>query len=821
MGILRSEEMRRGTLVLPTERARYFVDQLGSRTSMQFDDMHAQDMYRPYKKYVQRIDEMERILRFLTDELARVPGAVVTTNRIEDFLSEGDYKLDAVEPKLTKIYKDFVQLKEHNTKLVDKRNAALERRFVLHTAVKSMSGSSGDVRGEDVNVSRSLLEDEARQPRAPTVFSTVAGVLPQAEQDRFARALFRATRGNTYTHFEEIRYPMQEPNTGKAMYKAVFVVYYQDHRANVNSAMSDKIRKVCNSFGVNTYSWPKSQTESEEMQATLEKQVEEMDRMLIAHEDHVRSESAMLLSTPRENGNSLIEEWRLFCAKEKGIYATLNLFEGHSNLRASCWYPASEEEAIRIELQALSSSSAASAMLVSDHHQPKSQPPTYIRTNDFTRPFQDLVDTYGIPRYQEVNPALLTIVTFPFLFGVMYGDIGHGSFLLVAGLLAIRHSDTIKKDPVLEPTLHYGRYMLTMMGGFAVFAGLLYNDFFSLGLNLFGSRWESLPSEDNRTIQYVPLYDIKNEGGSGPYPFGLDPSWHGANNELIYVNSMKMKMSVVIGVTQMTAGVLLRWVNALHQRSFVDFFFECVPMLAFLLCFFGFMIFQILYKWVTALADPPSIINSMISMGMVFVADSNPMFGDVWPFRLMMITLATIPVMLFPKPVFLYMKFKTWRTPSRRGGRGRAHHPVSDEESLGLESDEEDAEVFEWGEVLMHQIIETIEYVLGTISHTASYLRLWALSLAHQQLAVVFFEKSISAAMCYAFPLNAVVIYVIGYPVWLGATVMILLGMDVMECFLHTLRLHWVEFQSKFYKADGYVFVPYRHRTILATTNTE
>ena len=51
---------------------------------------------------------------------------------------------------------------------------------------------------------------EARQPRAPTVFSTVAGVLPQAEQDRFARALFRATRGNTYTHFEEIRDPMQE-----------------------------------------------------------------------------------------------------------------------------------------------------------------------------------------------------------------------------------------------------------------------------------------------------------------------------------------------------------------------------------------------------------------------------------------------------------------------------------------------------------------------------------------------------------------------------------------------------------------------------------
>jgi len=91
---------------------------------------------------------------------------------------------------------------------------------------------------------------------------------------------------------------------------------------------------------------------------------------------------------------------------------------------------------------------------------------------------------------------------------------------------------------------------------------------------------------------------------------------------------------------------------------------------------------------------------------------------------------------------------------------------------------------------MIHQLIETIEFILGTISNTASYLRLWALSLAHSQLAKVFFDNCLNPG----FKSGSVVTMYFGFFAFIMATFGVLMCMDLLECFLHTLRLHWVEF---------------------------
>lgn len=199
-------------------------------------------------------------------------------------------------------------------------------------------------------------------------------------------------------------------------------------------------------------------------------------------------------------------------------------------------------------------------------------------------------------------------MTFPFLFGVMFGDIAHGTILFIAAsYLCLNYDFNVRHGKDFNIVIQ-ARFMLLFMGAFSIFCGFIYNDFMSISLNLFGSCWTPSKS-DSTSLQPTCTY-----------PFGLDPIWGASDNKLLIQNSYKMKLAVVLGVTQMLVGVIFKGLNCIYFRRFVDLIFEFLPQLLFLLSTFGYMVFLIFLKWSTDYSAntnlAPSILGIMLDFGL-------------------------------------------------------------------------------------------------------------------------------------------------------------------------------------------------------------
>ncbi|KIH48106.1 hypothetical protein ANCDUO_21828, partial [Ancylostoma duodenale] len=97
-------------------------------------------------------------------------------------------------------------------------------------------------------------------------------------------------------------------------------------------------------------------------------------------------------------------------------------------------------------------------------------------------------------------------------------------------------------------------------------------------------------------LQINPEYSYQH--ADGPYPFGVDPIWNIAENKLNFLNSMKMKLSVIAGIAQMTFGVILSFFNYRFFKSKIDIYTVFIPQMLFMTCIFIYLCLQIVLKWI-------------------------------------------------------------------------------------------------------------------------------------------------------------------------------------------------------------------------------
>lgn len=916
----RSEDMTYVSLIFSEEAAAACIREVGILGCIEFTDLNPDltPFQRRYVTFIKRCDEIERKIRYVNGEVKKMGVPVQPAGPVSTFVesydgqdgASGSYLLESLEGRLDAYEQQLVELNKYSNKLTEEYSQKVEYHHLLIKSRKFL-GEATDIQRSEASLGAQdssemgfammplgvNAEERGVYHADDMTFSNIAGVLPSADRVRFERMLYRATRGNCYVRFSALSERAVDAE-GKYIDKVCFIIFFK------SSAIEAKIKRICDAFSANRYDLSRlsRQHELEAMQKQNHREMVEAKHVLDKN-----TETRLRLCV---DVAANIEEWLWVVRREKSVYHTLNLFKNdvaRNLLRGRGWILSDSLGKARAALKkAHISLNLHPTGMMEPVTGSWPVPPTHFRTNKYTWAFQEFVNTYGVPRYKEINPALFTAASFPFLFGVMYGDIGHGSVLSMAGLYLVLTESKAKQrgQDEMVSGIYSARYMLFAMGLFAVYAGFIYNDYFSIGLDLFGSNYTYKDESDTAPATMKTDYGDP----SGVYPFGSDPAWKISGNELLFFNSMKMKMSVILGIAQMTLGIILRGMNSWYFNAQLDLYTEFVPMLLFDMSLFGYMVILIFVKWTidwdhrmalgtcsydsggvfnecdlstsdycynadgdkcdssSSLADvctldyggtgdgcqPPNLITTLINIALKPGNVDEPMFAgqDGLQTFLLLVAFICVPWLLLAKPAYIYYERKKAAEHADRHGAafnpllgeedsdylsgGPLHDLIGSDDATGHAAAAGAVEAVggssssthgsehgdggggghddeNFGEIVIHQAIETIEFVLGMVSNTASYLRLWALSLAHTELASVFWEKALLTTI----NTNNPVLIFFGYAVFAAVTFGVLLAMDVLECFLHALRLHWVEFQSKFFKADGHRFTPFDFTSII------
>ncbi|MCP4761683.1 MAG: hypothetical protein GY870_07865 [archaeon] len=330
--------------------------------------------------------------------------------------------------------------------------------------------------------------------------------------------------------------------------------------------------------------------------------------------------------------------------------------------------------------------------------------PSFIKNSSFGKPFSALIDMHGTPNYSEIDPSFFIALTFPIIFGLMFGDVGHGLVLILAGLITFFKYKKKGKNTRLPLVIAY-------CGVGAIIGGFVYGEFFGEHLIIGGEHIMLLAN---------PLHNV------------LDI----------------VKMSVLIGVFMLCLGWAIKAGNLIiNHKAFLAF---ADPIMKIVMMIGGTRLIFSFYFNIDAWLVPSDI-------GFGFPA----LFSLV-------ITPAIFILILQPIGKLCGVSYLK-------------HH-----KSFSL---------------IGESMIELGETMLQIISNVSSFVRILALEMAHIALMVVVSELgNLSEMMGDLGMIYGIAILILG-----NAFVIML---EMIFALIHTLRLHFYEFFSKFFLGNGISFEP-------------
>jgi len=908
--IFRSAPMTLVQFYVTIELARDLVYALGCVGNVHFRDLNSKltAFQRTFIDDLRNIDGVQANLSFIHGVMTKFnttnPNHFLDTSMPIPLPSSSD--LDVVKQRIADFYQKIKHLVESYDDLSMEMMKFIENRYVL-TAYQQFYHESlefalaqPDINTLAMDESEGLLnrlEEALPQGEGDIDFreheevdsrNSITGTIDREKIHLLRNILWRTLRGNLYfndipiTQEKLSDFSQKEP---KLIDKSVFIIYTH------GDFLKSRVRKIIQSLDGKIYdNVVGSRTVRNETIEEVNQKITDLSLVVESTKNHLITELLVF----QENYHT----YSYIIQRERLIYETLNQFDEDSTRRCLVgegWIPKSEFDNVNRTLKNLirershiGSGSSTSSLVSQDSSIPiftiddtdtgivnysgtnddqdnlvavvnelttNRVPPTYHKINKFTGAFQLIIDAYGIATYQEVNPGLATIITFPFMFAIMFGDLGHGFIVFLVSLYLIRneiHFGAMRnKDEIFEMAFN-GRYIILLMGVFSMYTGLIYNDVFSKSMSLFGSAWKWEFPEGYDFSKDGPISLTAQKIAGKTYILGLDWGWHGAENNLLFTNSYKMKLSILMGFIHMNYSLFFSLINYRFFKSRVDIIGNFIPGFLFMQSIFGYLTLTIVYKWCVdwlgSGKQPPGLLNMLINMFLAPGKIEEQLYPGQKFVQIVLVLIAAIcvPWLLLYKPIVLNRENNKAKRLGYTDLHSRAQHTLQmyEEEAAlidtGLNGEpHEDDEIdlldddyrfpndieplninsgdhggdgehggFNLGDVVIHQVIHTIEFCLNCVSHTASYLRLWALSLAHAQLSSVLWSMTIQNAFG-VYGTTGVIMTVLLFGLWFILTVCILVLMEGTSAMLHSLRLHWVEAMSKFFQGEGYAYEPF------------
>jgi len=332
---------------------------------------------------------------------------------------------------------------------------------------------------------------------------------------------------------------------------------------------------------------------------------------------------------------------------------------------------------------------------------PVNAPPTLLSNPGIAQVFEALTRSFGIPNYAEIDPTIIMLFSFPLIFGLMFGDVGHGALVALTGLvLALARRRGVRAGEIGEYFLK-GSHLILLCGISSIFFGFfLYDEFFG------AEAWHFFGFE-------AP------EIALGPFKFPVR----------IMEDPMEiLRLALYVAMLQISLGLVLRVVNHVRSKEYRQA-----------------LVGPILWLWFYWSA-----------VGYPFLA-----YGS----RMLQVYLSNVTFLLS----FLVLPFLVMMI-SRI-----ALHKM---EGFG----------------------ETLESALSSISNTISYARILALAMAHASFSLMIYRMAASGSLAFLALAGFLTVLVVSF--------------EGLLVFMHTLRLHWVEWFLKFYSGTGVPYSP------LATSRT-